>query len=169
MAYDAATMFADADFGQAATATRTSGFRPLERVAIVFGAAAVGAGLGVALTLGLGRLDTWMVAACAAPLFVAALYLTFEGLRETLSTKEWAAAGLILLLLVGLTAWPLAVFFAPPSNLTYWVGPVATLSLLATFIVASAGVPMRVYRAGALAMIIAVMAANQGLLTALGA
>ena len=73
------------------------------------------------------------------------------------------------MLLAGLTAWPLAVFYAPPSDFTYWVGPVATLSVLAAFIVASAGVPMRVYRAGALAMLIAVMAANQGLLTALGA
>src|SRR5690242_9190095 len=113
MAYDATAFdaeFADVDFGDVAETKRPSGFRPLERVAIVLGAAAIGAGIGVALTLGLGRLDAWMVAACAAPVFMAAVYLTFEGLRESITTKEWAAAGLILVLLAGLTAWPLAVF-----------------------------------------------------------
>lgn len=151
------------DFG-----VRTERFRPAERLIVVLGAAALGCALGVGATIALGSLEPWMVAACAAPFYMAALHFASEGCRDAINRRAWTAAGVAVLLLAGLAAWPIAVFYAPAQTPLFWIGPAATLTTLAAFVVIMAGEQRNVFRASAIAALIAVLAANQSFLTAMG-
>lgn len=146
-----------------------SGFRPMERVAVVLGAAAFGALLGLGATIALGALEPWVVAACAAPFYLAALHFSFEACRESLGHREWPALLVGGLLLLGLAAWPIAVFYSSPDSPAFWIGPAATLSALAMFTLCAEGQAPRVYRASALGLVIALLAVNQSFLTVMGA
>lgn len=148
---------------------RVEGFRPVERVGVVLGAAALGAVTGFVATIALGSLEPWMAAACAAPVYLAALYFASEGCREALRRREWLAALIVSLLLIGLAVWPITIFYAVPNAPAFWVGPASSFAMLAAFVLLSAGSAPRVYRASALGALIALLAVNQSLLTAMGA
>ncbi len=91
-----------------------------------------------------------MAAACAAPVYLAALYFASEGCREALRRREWLAALIVSLLLIGLAVWPITISMR--CECARLLGrPASSFAMLAAFVLLSAGSAPRVYRASALA------------------
>jgi len=143
-------------------------FRPSESVIVALGAGGLGAVAGLVAALALGALEAWAAAAIAAPIYLAAVYLTERGMGQTWRDRDWLAFALSVLLLTALAAWPLTMLYSANDPRLFWAGPIATLVILTGVVISASGRPRQLYRAAGLAFLIAALAANQSFLAAVG-
>ncbi|MES1201223.1 MAG: hypothetical protein ABUS57_07210 [Pseudomonadota bacterium] len=161
------------DFGVAETAVESHPSpKPsawFERVGAVLGAGLAGAGAGFAGTIALGRLDTWIGAALAGQIYIAALYLAVYALSESIRCKAWGVAALVAVQIAATIGWPIALFVVKTSAPAYLLplpAMVMSLILLATLAPERARIVVRV---ALIALFVTALAANQAVLYAMHA
>ena len=171
MAYDSTFFFNQAAALRAKPPAVTEDrrdFRRLERIVILTGGASVGAAAGFGAAIALGRMALWEVLLTAAPLMVAALYLVARTLQEGMGRNAIGCTTAAIMHAGALLLWPMTALFAPLSGAAFWIAPVAAMATLVLFASCWSGPPRAIYRLGGQAMIVAALAAHQGVLLTLG-
>lgn len=157
------------DFGAREEQSSTSARAPSDwfaRIGAVLGAGVVGVVAGFVATISLGRLDTWIGAAFAGQVYLAALYLAGHAELDTVKRRAWLSTALIALHIVAMIGWPVALFLLKTNVPAYWLPlPAMATSLL----VLAALAPRTLWRVGAVALLVTALAANQATLFLMGA
>ncbi len=143
-----------------------SDFHRSERVDTLVGACALGATIGFAVAVALGRTDVWALFLAAAAVLAIALYPASANMADASSDKSPGCTLAATLHLVALLSWPLAIQFA---GSLYWLAPVTALSSLVLLASCWSGPSRVVYRIGLQGVLIAALAAQQGTMSVMGA
>lgn len=144
-------------------------FRRGERVVVVSGASVLGALLGVAGAISMGRVETWVTLVAGAPLYVLALYFAVATLRDAFERKAYGCATATFLHMSAMFAWPVAALFYAYTTLHFWAAPAMALSALLLFTSCWGGSQRVIYRTCAQGAMITACASYLGFLTAMGA
>jgi hypothetical protein len=148
----------------APSAPRTH-FHGFERFAFLLGAVGAGGVSGFIAAVAVGRQDLWTQLLGGAPVLALALCLacaTFVEARRCALTGCSIMAGSHG---VALIAWPL---FIPLHPTVYWIAPAAAMTSVLLLASCWSGSPGAIYRSAAQAMLVAALAAYQGVLIVLG-
>lgn len=146
---------------------RSDDFRRGERLVVLGGASALGALMGFACAMALGRTNAMTMIAIAAPVLALALYFTAEMLREGLRRRAYGWASSAVLNAAALLAWPMTALFAPVSPSIFWLAPGLALTAL-TMLAFCWGSKAGAYRVGAVGLMIAGVTAQQATALMLG-
>lgn len=138
---------------------------PLDRIAIVLGGSAAGAGLGFIATMTTGVLDPHAAAIYGAPIYVVSLYLAYGGWRDAAELGRWRSAAPALLF-IAVSAWPAAVLLSPEVAPPVW--PVTVLVLSAISVLTESARTHSVFRSSWLISLTTILAANQATQALLG-
>ncbi|WP_395644958.1 hypothetical protein [Terricaulis sp.] len=136
-----------------------------DRVSIVLGGTALGAGVGFFITMTTGALEPRTAALYGAPVYLFALYLAYGGARDAADIGRVRAV-LPALLLLAVSAWPAAILLTPLDAPPVW--SMAVVSLLALTVVTESSRTHSVFRSSWLIVLTAILSAQQALQAALG-
>lgn len=164
MAFDAALPISTT----ADEAPRTDFMRG-ERLVVLMGASALGAVIGFAVTLTMGRVDAWVMALIAAPVLGLALHMTIATLSEAFASRAYGCATACILHVFALMAWPATALFSVASAPIFWIAPALAMSSLVLFASCWGGGTRAVYRTSVQAALVAAIAAQQGVAVMFGA
>lgn len=137
----------------------------IDRVGIVLGGIALGAGLGFFITMTTGVLEPRTAAMYGAPVYLLALYLAYGGARDAADIGRWRSF-LPGLLMLAVSAWPAAVLLTPLDAPPVW--SMAVVALLALTVVTESSRTHSVFRSSWLIVLTAILSAQQALQAALG-
>lgn len=137
-----------------------------ERLITVVGACAFGAAIGFAVAVAVGRVDVWSLFLAAAVVLAIALYPAAANMADASWSKSPGCRIAAFLHMASLLAWPLAIQFA---GSLYWLAPATALSSLLLLASCWTGASRVVYRIGLQGVLVAALAAQQGMLVIVGA
>lgn len=139
---------------------------PFDRIAIVLGGAALGAGIGFAITMTVGVLDPTRSALYGAPIYLVALYLAYGGWRDEADLGTLRAIPPAFLL-AAVAVWPVTVLLSPGSAPPLW--PLTVLGLSAVRVLTESSRSHSVFRSSWLIVFTTILAANQAMQALVGA
>jgi hypothetical protein len=137
-----------------------------ERLVTLVGACAFGAAVGFGIAVAVGRTDVWSLFLVAAVVLAIALYPASANVADASWRQSPGCKVAALVHLVALLAWPLAVQFAGGL---YWIAPATALSSLVLLASCWSGPSRVVYRMGLQGVLVAALAAQQGVMAMIGA
>lgn len=143
-------------------------FRRGERLVVVAGASALGAMLGAGTAIALGRVDTWMILAASAPLFLLAMHLTWRTMREAVARRAYGCSFATVAFFLSLAAWPAVAMFYPLDAPRFWIAPASAFASLLLLASCWKGTHRTVYRTGLQGTLLSIGAGYLGLLVFLG-
>lgn len=153
---------------QVVTAPVSRGFRRTERLALLGGASALGAMIGLFAGLAVGRIELWIAILASTPLILLALHLTAETLADGLRRGAYGCSAAAMTHVAALLAWPMTSLFVSLGEFNFFIAPVLALTTLVLFASCWEGRARAVYRVAAQGAIVAAVATNQGLMVLMG-
>lgn len=120
-------------------------FRRDERLAVLFGGAALGVAAGVGAAITLGRTGSWLLFV-TAPVFLLAAYFAVATFRDALDRRAIGCSIAAALVVLSLLAWPAAALIFPMAAPQFWIAPAATLGSMVLLASCWSGAQGAVYR-----------------------
>lgn len=139
-----------------------------ERLIVLMGATCVGAMIGFAVAMIAGRVDPLTLTLIALPALGLAAHFTIQTFSEALAARARGCATASVLHISALMAWPMIGLFAAASPALYWLAPGLALSALVLFASCWGGSARAVYRTSLQGALVAIVAAQQGVMVLLG-